>query len=77
MSFSPQQAQARVDAARAALRDVERDRDEAFVAWWKRESDTAGRTHGVIARLAAEAGIPDRHESVRQAVKRGRKQGQS
>ena len=72
MSLTPRQAQARVDEARASLRAAERERDEAFAAWWKRETDSTGRTHGVIARLAAEAGIPDRSESVRQAVKRGR-----
>lgn len=72
MTLAPRQAQARVDEARASLRAAERERDESFAAWWEREADATGRTHGVIARLAAEAGIPDRSESVRQAVKRGR-----
>ena len=72
MTLDPRQAQARVDKARASLRAAERARDETFAAWWKREIDATGRAHGVIARLASEAGIPDRPESVRQAVKRGR-----
>lgn len=72
MTLTPRQAQARVDEARASLRAAERERDEAFAAWWKREIDATGRAHGVIARLASEAGVPDRSESVRQAVKRGR-----
>lgn len=77
MSRTPRQAQARVDEARASLRAAERERDEVFAQWYETEFAHTGRAHGLVSAIAAEAGIPDRVESVRQAIKRGRKQGQS
>lgn len=72
MILPPRQAQERVEQARASLRAAERDRDASFAAWCEDDAEANG-THGTITRLAAEVDRSDRFESVRQAVKRGRR----
>lgn len=73
MNLSPQEAQARVDEARALLRAAERERDAAFAAWYAEQLAHEGRAHGLYARLAREAGLSvELRQSVINAVKRGR-----